>query len=372
MSAVGETAMKKKYLSMIIPAAAAVAILSCHFPYDPEPFVLPEQPYRFPDAGEIQTFFGTRNVKLAYTLKDETGRRSVYCVDFNDSAAVHKKLKKPAGLENLLADSPLFSPDGSFVAYYLTNGAISYGAYIQRLDTSAVPVLVASDGAEPHWWIDPADSQVYIIYSDKIRVDNLTAGVGKTLRQKVSLSGNGTLVGTADSIAPYPMNGGLSKDGACLCTGYDIAAFYNLTTQSLTSINSGRQVCNPSMGPDSVPPCVMMFLNIGGKENLTILDSTGYPVDAFGNVAQHALIFIVDISNTVQTFLPIAMVGSAYYQWQDPEWSNRPDFAAALACLNEAEADGVFLNVATKSTLRFTRGAGKMNATSTPSVWIGN
>jgi hypothetical protein len=373
--------MKRALFPKIFPAAAAAAaavIVSCHFPYDPEPFVLPEQPYQFPDAGQIQTFFNTRNVKLAYTLKESNGRRTVYFVDFNDSAAAPKKLKKPAGFENLNADSPLISPDGSYVAYYLTNGLISYGAYIQRIDVSADPVLIAAIGTEPHWWQD-SSGYPNIIFSDKILVDPLTTGVGKTYRQRVSLSGNGSLVGSVEEIAPYPMNGGLSKDGRYLCTGYVDAAFYDLVASQLTRINETFQVCNPSIDPDSAHPDRMMFLNFYGKQNMTnpFSGDSDYPADGSGNVPQHAVIFITDVSNTVVDFVPLSFAGAGYLEWQDPEWSNRPDYAAALALIDDSKADGVFIkNVGTrpavKQKLIFTKGRGKMNETSTPCVWIGN
>jgi hypothetical protein len=375
--------MKTAFFSktqLCVAAVLAAVLLSCNFPYKPEQFVLPEQQYKFPSSGEIQTFFGTTNVKLAYTLK-ESGARTVYFVDFNDSAPSPKKLKKPVGKENLLADSPLLSPDGSFVAYYMTNGASVFGAYLQRLDTSASPVLIASYGTEPHWWKD-AYGTMYVIFSDQILVTNLATGIGKTYRQRVSLSGNGSLLGAVEEISPYPMNGGLSQDGRYLCTGYTKAAFYDVIAgSSPIAINSGVQVCNPSIDPDSAHPDRMMFLNFGGVQNLTnpFVNDSDFPADGGGNVPQHAVLLIVDISNTVVDFVPVSLMGGGYRVWQDPEWSNKPEFAAALALINEnsTESDGVFIKnigvrTISKQRLTFTRGKGKMNATSTPDVWIGN
>jgi hypothetical protein len=362
----------------VVAAGIAAVIVSCHFPYDPEPFVLPEPPYMFPSRTDIQTFFDTTNVKLAYTLRESSGPRTVYFVDFNDSAPSPKKLKKPAGKENINADSPLLSPDGAFAAYYLTDNLNIYGAYIQRLDVSADPVLVASYGTEPHWWKD-SSGQVSIVFSDQMLVSSLGPNIGKTYRQQVSLTGNGSLVEAVEEIAPYPMNGGLSSDGRYLCTGYAPAAFYDLVTQQLTLINQTFQVCNPSIDPDSSHPDRMMFLNFYGKQNMTnpFRDSADYPADAGGNVPQHAVLFIADVSNTVIDFVPLSIMGGGYQEWQDPEWSNNPAYAAALALIDDSSADGVFIkNVGTrpaaKQKLVFTRGRGKLNVTSTPFVWIGN
>ena len=361
----------------VVAAGIAAIIVSCNFPYKPEPFVLPEQPYNFPSRTDIQNFFDTTNVKIAYTLK-ETGARTVYFVDFNDSAPSQKKLKKPAGKENINADSPLLSPDGTFTAYYLTNGLSIFGAYIQRLDVSADPVLVASYGTEPHWWKD-SSGQVYIVFSDQMLVSSLGPNSGKTYRQQVSLTGNGSLVGAVEEIAPYPMNGGLSRDGRYLCTGYAPAAFYDLVAKQLTLINETFQVCNPSIDPDSAHPDRMMFLNFYGKQNMTnpFKDSADYPADVGGNVSQHAVLFIADVSNTVIDFVPLSIMVGGYQEWQDPEWSNKPSYAAALALIDDSQADGVILKnigsrTSAKQKLIFTRGSGKLNATSTPSVWIGN
>ena len=358
----------------------AAIISSCHFPYQPKPFVLPEwpvSPYVFPSSAAIDSFFNTTNVKIAYALADNVFR-TVYFIDFNAATPAPVKLIKPAGMENIDADSPLISPDGTFVTYYLITGNTTYGAYIQKLDPDAQPVLVASNGTEPHWWKDSAN-QVYVIYSDQYMVENLVTGVGHTFRQKFSPNGNGSLLGAVDTIAPYPMNGGLSKDGRYLCTGYKHAAFYDISTQTLVPINGDNQVCNPSTDPDSSLPYRMMFLNIGGIQSLNnpFLGNADFPSN---NLSQHAYLFIVDPSNTVQDYVPITIMGNSYHAWQCPEWSNNPNFAAAMALADEfaTTGDGVIIKgmenrMAQKKILVFTQGSGKLNTQrATPYVWIGN
>jgi hypothetical protein len=362
---------------IVVPILVA-GVLFCRFPYEPAPFVLPEQPYKFPSATEIQSFFGTPNVKIAYVIKDN-GPQTVYYFDNNDTARTHKKLKKAAGNENLDADSPLFSPDGSFVAYDLRQGISIHGAYIQKLDPDAAPVLIDASGTEPHWWVDPSN-QVWVVYSDRILIGSLTSGNGRTYKRKVSLSGNGSALEPAIEIAPYPMNGGLSKDGKYLCTGYVIASFYDVINQgSPTRINSGVQVCNPSICPDSTHPDWMMFLNFSGKQSLVnpFQQSGDFPADSM--LDMHAFLFIADIDNTVRDYVPVTIMGSGYHAWQCPEWSNDLSFAAAIALANEASATGEGVIIkgigdrgTAKETLIFTRGDGKLNAASTPSVWVGN
>jgi hypothetical protein len=353
-------------------------ILSCRFPHQPTQFVLPQNPYTFPIAKTVLDWADSAiNVKIAFTLRD--GSRAVYFVDFNDMSASLKKLKKPAAKTDFNADSPIISPDGRFVTYYLIQGgAIIEGAYIQKLDESADPVLIAENGAEPHFWVDP-QGQTYIIYSDNFQVGELSLGNGKTYKRKVSLSGSGAPDGDPVVIAPYPMNGGLSKNGQILCTGYYQAAFYSLADSVLTPVNSGVQVCNPSIDPDGAHSDWMMFLNYTGAQNLSnpFKNSADYPaIDALGTLPMHVAMLIVDMTNTVRDFVPISLMGGGYAAWQDPEWSNDPRFAAALAMIDESQADLVIIKnigdrTALKETLVLTLGTGKMNETSTPYVWIG-
>lgn len=368
-----------------IPVVAAVmtaVIVACQFPYKPEQFVLPEwpvSPYKFPSVSAIDSFFNTHNVIIAFTLY-ENDTRVIYYVNFNDAVPAQVKLKKPAGMENIWADSPLISPDGSFVAFYLIAGNTEYGAYIQKLDPNAQPVLVASNGTEPHWWQD--QDTTFLIYSDKYMVDDISAlprNSGHTFRRKVSLSGANPVFGPIDTIAPYPMNGGLSKDGRYLCTGYKRAAFYDIANDTLIPVNGNNQACNPSIDPDPANPSWMMFLNIEGVQSLTnpFLGNADFPSSHLG---EHAFLLIADAGNTVRDYVPITVMGNSYHAWQCPEWSNNPQFAAAMALADDASSkgDGVIIKgmgttVSPKEILVFTQGTGKLNTQrSTPYVWVGN
>jgi hypothetical protein len=368
---------KEKFCLVIVLVACF-----CNFPYQPKQFVLPEVPYKFPSGSTIKEFAdNAKNVKLAFTLRE--GSRCIYYVDFNDTAPRPIKLKKPAGKENLDADSPIISPDGSFVAYYLTQGTTGiYGAYIQKIDPSAEPTAIAANGTEPHWWVNP-QGETFVIYSDNMQVAGpLALGKGMTYKQRVPLSDKGGVAGDPMVIAPYPMNGGLSKNGQFLCTGYERAAFYDISGAQLIPINSDPvplQVCNPSIDPDSAHQNWMMFLSFSGVQSLInpYKGSSDYPaMDTAGALPLHAVFFIADITNTVIDFVPISVMGENYRSWQDPEWSNDPRFAAALAMIDETRADFVLVkNIGDRSKkkeiLTVTRGTGKMDVTSTPYVWIG-
>jgi hypothetical protein len=374
--------MIKKPLVLLIALSTGFLISSCNFPYQPKQFVIPPPNYIFPSKTEMLNFIGNGgiHVKLAFTIKNSA--RDVYYIDYNDyndSAFIPRKLKKPAGKENFHADSPLISPDGSFVAYYLTAGATVNGAYIQRLDTSSSPVLIDANGTEPHWWQDNTGG-IYIIYSNIIftQLGGLNQGVGQTFKRKVDLTGDGAITGPAQVLAPYPMNGGLSPDGNYLCTGYANAAFYGLFDASLIPINQNNQTCNPSTDPDTVHRGRMMFLNFSGIQNMsnTFIGNADFP-DSF--VLEHTVLYIVDYTNTVRDYVTLGQLNAAYggyIEWQDPEWSNNPQFAAALGVIDDAQADGIIIKnvgdpASKKAFLKFTLGKGKLDVTSTPYIWIG-
>jgi hypothetical protein len=326
--------------------------------------VSPPSNFVFINRDSISAFTRSTNVKISFNCKAD---RSVYYVDFNDSVPVAKKLKKPAG-NGGNSDSPLISPDGKWVTYFMYAGFNDIVAFVQRLDPTADAVQIGGDYAtDPHWWTDPSTHDVYIIYSNLFLQDSLPLLAGKaTFKQKVDLSGSiPVLVGAPAVIADKPMNGGLTKDGRFLCTGYSQAAFYDIAAQKVIGVNPGMQICNSSISPDtSADSSVrMMFLCFAGKQNM-INDSAGV-------VNEHAVIYVVDKADSVQWFIGKP---ANYGEWQDPEWSNNPNFAAALlGKAGEAKYDGVIIRRSDKQILKVMTADSydKMDNTSTPYVWIG-
>jgi hypothetical protein len=378
----------KRFFTVALPIliAAIVASLLCSC-YKPTPFVLPQQRYLFPLTSDIATFLGKSptytNFKIAFALTNN-GSSNIYYVDFNDSAPTPKVLIKPAAGVNYDADKPMISPDGTFVTYGLLQGNNVYGAYIQKLDTTADTVLVAANGTRPHWYKDSA-GLLYIIYSTAFFIQTTTMpspGFEVTYKQQVSLAGSGSLVGSAVQIAPYPMIGGLSSDGNYLCSGYEAGCFYYLPTATLIPINQGVQICNPSIDPDPDTTNRMMFLNFNSVQALTnpFADDSAYPANSQGVLPMHSVLFIVDVSNTVINFIPISIMANygTYSAWQCPQWSNNPNFAAALAASNDESTSWDLVLIKNVSyrrkeiPLKMTVGSGKMNTESTPCLWIGN
>jgi hypothetical protein len=96
-------------------------------------------------------------------------------------------------------------------------------------------------------------------------------------------------------------------------------------------------------------------------------------------IPMHRILFIVNTQNTVVDYVSLDLLMAkygTYQEWQDPEWSNNPRFAAALGVIDDANADGVIIKgvgdaTIVKEVLKVTPGKFKLNPTSTPSVWIG-
>jgi len=191
----------------------------------------------------VQSFFGTSDVKLVFSRKDGVSL-SLYYVDFSSSSSP-VQLKRPTDKPEFDLESALISPDGKWIVFNAYSSNTDYHCYIQELRSGAKPILFQSDAMDPHWWCHPADrSEVYVIYSvipggyivtqDLSDPTFLSGIAGITYRQAVTLhtgySGIASLSRTSfsEEIVRLPLKGGLSPDGAYLCTGYDRAYLIGL------------------------------------------------------------------------------------------------------------------------------------------------
>jgi len=328
----------KTTLALILCVCASLLAVSCgNFPYKPTQFIAPKvppPPNAFVSADTLASFLKiqSHNVKLAYTLTPTGLSQTVFFVDFSDSAISPRELKKPADKQDWTAWSPIISPDGKLVTYYLVSGTQSV-AYCQRLDTAAVPTEAIGDpGSEPHFFKN-GQGNLYVTYTDAsggiLNGTSTTLTGYHTYKQQIDLA-TGLKIGSRDSIGGYPFYGGMSRDGKYICTGYSSAYIYNISANHFFSINPNQQTCNPSMTPDSVLTGSMMFLNIGGHEKLNNM-----PPEDTGKVGEHQFIFIADTNNNfVKGFNLVSSLptySSEGAEWQCPKWTNVPDYFCALA-----------------------------------------
>jgi hypothetical protein len=349
----------KTTLALIFASCASLLLISCgNWPYKPTEFIVqepPPPPDAFVSKDSVRHFIGNDSLILLYTLQKAAGGVSIYFVNFLDSAPVAKKLKMPNDKPDWNADSPLLSPDGSLVTYFLVNPANSHHsvAYCQQLDTAAIPILLDEPASDPHFYKD--SSGLFITYADTTGILNgdFTAITGHaTYKQQVNPV-TGQKIGGRVKIADLPFYGGLSKNGQYLCTGYASAYFYNLASQKLLPVNPGTpgasatQTCNPSMSPSTDSIGRMMFLNIGGIQTMNNMP--------FGNakIGEHKYVIIADTNNNYINGFDISQI--LFFpngNWQDPEWSNSPDYFTAVASSGDGKWDGYLVSIKTGKAIR--------------------
>ena len=188
----------------------------------------------------IRQFFGTVNVKIAYSL-DKNGL-TIFYIDYNDSTPRLIQIAKPADKATWDCESPIISPDGNWITFNCIADLYTYHAYIQRLKPGTIPVLVSEGAADPKWWINTYEigNPYYIIYTringSYVIAVNFTdpeveksGSAGFTMKQKLKGSYEdvpahmGLKVDESspvETIARLPFKGGLSRNGRFLCTGY--------------------------------------------------------------------------------------------------------------------------------------------------------
>ena len=96
---------------------------------------------------------------------------------------------------------------------------------------------------------------------------------------------------------------------------------------TLFEVNGGgKQICNPSVSQDPEKyPASMLWLNFGGKLNVTAPDSI-YKVS---RVVQHDRLSVSDTAGKVLWYL-MRDTAAGDCQFQDPEWSTHPNYIVAL------------------------------------------
>jgi hypothetical protein len=188
----------------------------------------------FADAAAIHAFFGTDSVKIVYAVKQNG--LTLRFIDFCTPDPKPVQLQKPEGRSTWDVESPLISPDGRWVVFNCIGQGV-YESYIQRLDEHAMPILLANNAADPHWWIHPEFKTTHIVYAminggyftiEDYSDPSLSNGlIGSTYKQEIRIASSKlpahasfAPVGEPENIASLPFKGGLSHDGKYLCTGY--------------------------------------------------------------------------------------------------------------------------------------------------------
>jgi formylglycine-generating enzyme required for sulfatase activity len=306
-------------------------------------------------ASDLLRVVGTSSVKCVFT-KGIFPDRKLYYIDFSEPGRPAHSLA-----DSLVVHNPTISPNGKYTAYstnyegftgqsITTIRPLAFGStMLARTSLSAAAFL-------PRWWTDPASGDTFVVYVNGASMNNLAVWKQeKTLRRKIS---QGTFSGTPETVCDTgSFHGGLSADGRFLATGYPQAFALNLKANDLYQyflppIN-GRvdtpQVCNVSISPSIVRPDEIMFLDFGYYGTSTIV---GKPYGI------HSIIFTCNSSLTSTDAVRWYEKPMGFDSWDDVEWSNHPDFAAAVAQTNASpeESSLFIINLKTKECLKIAEG----------------
>jgi hypothetical protein len=282
---------------------------------------------RFAPTDSVDAFFGGKAVKLAFVLD-----RKLYLVEWEASGARVTDLTEGdeghgGGPGNI--NSPLFSPDGTRLAYggTLSHPGVAFvrGAVSGSGEAWRVPVETDGHSAfDPHWvrkdgedWIYFATDPGPVSWSDRCAQMG-----GSTYRARaIGDSAMGPVEATG---LPGSFKGGLSKDLRWAGTSYGPSALHDTESGNTVLLAGLAQQCNPSMNPyppGSLHMDFMMILGFGG---------TVETLDGEVTESIHENLWIYDASDRAvwRGRLP---GDPKYRQWQKPEWSTHPEYATAVA-----------------------------------------
>jgi hypothetical protein len=279
-------------------------------------------------ADSVQAFFGTRKVRLAiaqgqslYLVSWETGNPSVYRLSQND--------EMPDLTPGYLS-SPLFSPDGKWIAFAAGQGAQGFVLNVEDPSRASWRIPLSTEGyvtADPHWVTRDGTPWVYFASTEEAVDYHSGCGQfpGYTYRQV--LKNDSALDSLQTTGLPGAFRGGFSKDGVWAGTAYSPAALFNRETPLAAPIvlAGGHQKCNPSMNPFAAGAPnsdFLMLLGFGGNVDYHT------PVGVLRE-GLHENLWVHDRDDKIvwQGRLP----DSVHYLWDKPEWSTHPLFASAVA-----------------------------------------
>ncbi|MBW1809883.1 MAG: hypothetical protein JRJ87_16930 [Deltaproteobacteria bacterium] len=211
-------------------------------------------------AQEVSDFLGGRSGRLVYIDKNENDK--VYWIDLSDMS-----VSELSG--DVAVSEPLISPDGTRVVYGVNNiiskwpgeSSNNEGDSFVRLFSGGSRTHVAGSAVagkqafSPHWWIDPANGDEYIVYMDYYEKDTQASSGRATWKQLIV---DNQPVGNPIKILEHAFDGGLSKDGTRVSEAYhylhmahtsDLGGGNGSTISS--RMDGGNQCCNASMSPDN-------------------------------------------------------------------------------------------------------------------------
>jgi hypothetical protein len=346
----------------------------------------------------IQDFVGAGNTfRLAFLKKENASSRKhvLHYVDFAEMAGDTMPLHAFADSKGpettpFGANVPAWSPDGRTLAYEIGAENLTTPASRIHLQPLQGP---RQDGpghpaTNPRFWTDGKDTA--LVWCTSGLQDGWKDSSSSTLRQPFV---GGALSGAAEALSKGSYNGGLSRDGRYLATAFrhgvmkDREAgahrFFHVYPGHPPAQDGGPtdslQSCNASVSPDAARPSRMLFLDFGVPPGDTPYPNPVRPQ----HYAQHRMILIGDYLSEgpgrVVDFIDTPAEELAEDKtWDDPEWSNHPEFAVATTrdpdgdLTNPGEPpptqpDLYLIHLPTRSALKVVSGDHMI----LPALWVG-
>jgi hypothetical protein len=327
-------------------------------------------------GSQVRAFLGSKSGKLIYT-KYETGLttsianpkdgRSLWYVDFSEETLVERKVVQNTNIE---PRNPCISPDGQYLAYNnWSTGGPAAELYVCRMMENATSPVDLGQGAQPHWWINPQNQDLYLVYpGNDIEAEWHCAFPGSSSDYCCHTAGttslfkivNGQGSGTRQTLISYYANAGRSVQGGWLFASSRGTGTYQInpsatsaTTPLATNTfpgnnNSGLWGCNPTVSPHPTDATTqMMWLN----NSSPAVHDTIYVGTPLGQ-----LLYTIPKDNADGNTV-----------WDTPRWSNDTNYAAAVASatLERTPYDLYLIRLSDKSQLRVVDGNYQ-----TPYLWI--
>jgi hypothetical protein len=311
------------------------------FVHEPVQYALSEQnlPENYlvdSDFAGLHTFVGG-DFKLAlalgselYIVGSEGGNTGSYLVTRGDESGIPER--------DTRIWSPLFSADGRHITFESWASNSNIRVFVRPTDPdSALRLCILNPygpiAADPHF--RDMDGKRYVTFTDKRSIEYLEdEGVVSGATYQVSYH-NDSLGTIEKTDLPGAFNGGFSRDGKWVCTGYTTSALHNLKDNSgLIILGGGEQHCNPSMNPFPGGPHTdyMMLLTFGIDEESGVTAVDGTPITE----GLHENVWVFNSQNEVVWRCPRPdLLGGAdsskYDAVERPEWSTHPEYATFIA-----------------------------------------
>lgn len=289
-------------------------------------------------ANDLLSYIGTSNVKIVFVNVTENNRTLCY-VDFSRTFPALWEFPDDRNVY-----LPTLSPDGRYVAYCSKDVGLSGPSKItiRSLDSLGTPrVTLALDSAYvPRWWVDPATGDTCIVYTNSACDDaSVSWSSTKTFSQKIS---GGAPVGAAQElIVDGSYHDGISLDRHYAVTGFTRLMMKNLVTNStgqlFVSPHNGKdgsgstQVCNVSISPDTGSSVRCLFLDFGYFPGISTVTGCSY--------GQHEYVFVSTMADSIVNYVHCP---SAEQSWDNPKWSNQPQFAVACGRNSADQAHAIY------------------------------